>query len=82
MARALPARHVLFTTLFATAAIGSTLFGTARRYATAPPEKFPEARTGLGHIVALHHRSINSYQVRSILGTSVSEAPMRPNPRH
>ena len=45
VADALPARHVVFTTIFASAAIGETLFGTTRRNSTAPPAKFPPALT-------------------------------------
>merc|ERR1711969_318774 len=45
VAGAQPARHVMFTTIFASAAIGETLFGTTRRNSTAPPAKFPPALT-------------------------------------
>ena len=44
----LPSRHVLFTTMFADAAIGTTLAALPNRMAVAPPSKFsPELRDGL-----------------------------------
>ena len=36
---------------------------------------------GLGRLVALYYHSSNLYRFTNILGTSISEATMRPNPR-
>eukprot|EP01051_Picozoa_sp_SAG22_P017727 SAG22_NODE_2804_length_2198_cov_1.545498_4_plen_81_part_00 len=44
----LPSRHVLFTTMFADAAIGTTLAALPNRMAVGPSTKFsPELRDGL-----------------------------------
>ena len=44
----LPSRHVLFQTMFADAAIGTTLAALDSRMAVAPPTKFaPELKAGL-----------------------------------
>ena len=44
----LPARYVLFTTMFADSAIGTTLAALPNRMAVAPSTKFaPELRDGL-----------------------------------
>ena len=62
-------RHVLFTTLFSTAAIGTTLWGTTRRYATAPPAKFPRLLTEAAS-VHLHCRSLFDWGLPSTFQTA------------
>jgi hypothetical protein len=39
------------------------------------------AELGIGRIVALYYRASTSYQITKRIGTSISEATMRPNPR-
>ena len=62
-------RHVLFTTVFPTAAIGTTLWGTTRRYATAPPAKFPRLLTE-DPSVRLHSRSLFDWSLPSASQTA------------
>jgi hypothetical protein len=45
------------------------------------PGQGDEVCAGLGRIVALYHRASSFYQARKIMGASISETTMRPNPR-